>query len=670
MKRILAVILVLLTVSLLAVSCGKREETKPAITEDVFNEAVEMFVEYNKPTAANSVKGANFELPSKIVDYQGYDLDVAWEVVGGDGLVSLGESAKENTVTVKVNKYADKDTDFTMKGTVTCGEQSKTVEFKYSISQYVIATWEYWAENVKDVNMNIKGVVVAKYPYSAENKNTGVFIQDLDGEHGYFAYRMKCDSQSAYDTDLAIGNVIEVNGTTSIYNGFREIGTGGTYTVVTKDDGSVMTAEVKKVAIDELLGNATALDKLQGVICTLTGFKIKSIDWNTNNADNYYEKGAGSVYITVTKGGQDFKLYLSTSNQLTLDQLKSEYEKLGVGYTVNVEGPMSWYNAAQIYPCVGGITVVSTEVSAEDKIAEELTKVSLPASVQEATEITLPATGTTYTDVTYEWTVPEGVEGVAYADGKLTLTPASATTEVSIVLTAKCGDVTETKTFAVTLVVGEPTYEDIVNALYKLEKGQYLDGTFRLYGEIIKIDTAYSEQYNNITVTIVVGDMTDKPVQCFRMKGEGIADLKVGDKITVEGKLKRYNDTFEFDTGAVMIGLGEIIDPAKIVKQAYLLEGGATMENITLTGDIITINTAYSAQYGNITVTIVIGDLTDYPIQCFRAKGAEGIDVSGLAVGDRITITGTIKNFVKNNVSTIEFDAGSLVTEIVKAADV
>ena len=64
----------------------------------------------------------------------------------------------------------------------------------------------------------------------------------------------------------------------------------------------------------------------------------------------------------------------------------------------------------------------------------------------------------------------------------------------------------------------------------------------------------------------------------------------------------------------------------------------------------------------------VIGDMTDYPIQCYRAKGGEGIDISGLAVGDTITITGTVKNFVKNNVSTIEFDAGSLVTEIVKGA--
>ena len=43
------------------------------------------------------------------------------------------------------------------------------------------------------------------------------------------------------------------------------------------------------------------------------------------------------------------------------------------------------------------------------------------------------------------------------------------------------------------------------------------------------------------------------------------------------------------------------------------------------------------------------------------------MDISGLAVGDAITVTGTIKNFVKNEVSTIEFDTGCTVSEIVKA---
>ncbi|MBR0302654.1 MAG: hypothetical protein IJQ80_02280, partial [Clostridia bacterium] len=640
MKKVLSIVLVLLSLALILTACGNGKKAEP--TQQIVDDAADMFVDLNKP-GTNNVVAANFKLPSKIVDFEGYDFDVKWTVEGANGLVSVEDGEYE--ATVKVNKYADNDTEFTLKGTVSCGKVSNDskVAFKYVIKQYVISDWAYWADNTKGATMNIKGVVVAKYPYSAENKNTGVFIQDLDGEHGYFAYRLKCDSQAAYDNDLAIGNVLEINGTTSIYNGFREMGAGCTYDVVKNEDGTTMTAEVKKVALDDLVTKsaslAAALDQYQGMVGTLTGFKIKSIDWNTNNADTYKEKGAGSVYVTVTKDGKDLKLYLSTSNQLTLDDLISEYEKLGVGYTVNVEGPITWYNEPQMYPCKGGITVTSTEVTAADKLTTELKGLTLPANVTEETTITLPATGAEYDDVVFAWSVEADGTSAKIEDDKLILTPTEGTVNAVVKVVATCGDATETKEFQVAIVVGDPSYEDIVNSLYTLEKGQSLEGTYRLYGEIVKIDTPYSEQYGNITVTIVVEGLTEKPVQCFRMKGEGAEELKVGDKITVEGKLKRYNDTFEFDTGCAYVGQGEIIAPEKIVKAAYRLEAGATMENVTLTGVITTVNTAYSEQYGNITVTIVVDDLTDYPIQCFRAKGAEGVDISGLAVGDTITVT-------------------------------
>ena len=655
MKKILSLVLVLFTVVLLLASCG--EKTAPQETVD---EATEMLVLYNKPSEADKVKGANFTLPSKL-EYDGYTMDVAWTVEGGNGLVTVVEG--EEVDTIKVNKYADKDTEFTLKATVSSGKNKNTsTAFTYVIKQYVIASWDYWSENVKDVQMNIKGVIAAKYPYNADNKNTGLFIEDLDGQHGYFAYRIKCDSQAAYDTDLAIGNVIEVNGTTSVYNGFREMGTGCTYDVVRDDAGKIVTAEVKKVAIDDIVADTAKFDSYQGMIATLTGFKVKSIEWNTNNADTFESKGAGSVYVTLTKGGKDVKLYLSTSNQLTLADLAAEYKKVGIGYTVDVEAPVACYTTPQLYPCAGGITVVSTEVTDEDKIAADIVKVSLPTVVSEPTEIALPQTGATYSEVKYTWVLAPGTTVATIEDGVLKLEPTDDSVDLKLVLTATCGAATETKEFEMAVSLGDPSYVDIVNSLYKLESGQSLEGTFRLYGEVISIDTAYSEQYGNITVTIAVEGIEDKPVQCFRMVGTGIADLAVGDKITVEGTLKRFKDTFEFDAKCVLVGLGEIIDPAKIVKAAYRLQGDEKMENVTLTGVITTVNTAYSEQYGNITVTIVVAGLDDKPIQCYRAKGAEGVDISGLAVGDTVTVTGLIKVYK----GTVEFDAGCLVSEIVK----
>jgi len=54
------------------------------------------------------------------------------------------------------------------------------------------------------------------------------------------------------------------------------------------------------------------------------------------------------------------------------------------------------------------------------------------------------------------------------------------------------------------------SYEEIVNAAYALAEDTSLDGTFRLFGTIVNIDTPWSDQYSNISVVIVVDGDSDK----------------------------------------------------------------------------------------------------------------------------------------------------------------
>ncbi len=691
MRKALSVLLVLLMASaLLLTSCngGKPVETTPEttkqaeISQELLDNAADMVYTFNKPGENNQVS-SSFTLPSKLIDQEGFDLDVNWTVEGGNGLASIADSSEENKVLIKVDPYADKDTEFTVKGNVVGnGLTSKEITFKYVIKQYEIANWAYWAENTKDAAMNVRGVIVAKYPYAPDYKNTGVFIQDLDGEHGYFGYRLKCDSQEEYDTKLAIGNVIVISGTTSIYNGFREMGAGCTYSLV-YDGSEIKKAEVKKIPLDDMFKPETnlvsALDQYQGVICTLTGAKITKIEWVKNTFETFEEAGDGRVTVTVSKNGVDFSLFLSTSCTFTVAELKEEYSKLGVGYTVDIEGPMAWNNEPQIYPCVGGITVTSTDISDEEKLANEIAAVSIPENTNADLTVDLPAQGATYDAVKFDWKL-DPADSAKIENGKLVITLGSGIEELKLTLTATCGSLSETKEYKVVVMPANLTQEEIVNALYKLEKGKALPGTFTLKGKITKIDTAYSEQYGNITVTIVVGDMADKPVQCFRMKGEGAPDLKVGDVITVTGVLKRYNDTFEFDANCTLDkienGSGEAetqpaeTEPAeteppkddsveKLLKAAYALDKGKALDGThTLSGTITRVNTPYDAGYQNVTVTIVCDGLDQYPIQCFRMKG-EGADK--VKVGDKITVEGKIKKYTDG---TVEFDAGCTLKSI------
>ncbi len=206
------------------------------------------------------------------------------------------------------------------------------------------------------------------------------------------------------------------------------------------------------------------------------------------------------------------------------------------------------------------------------------------------------------------------------------------------------------------------TPAEIVDAAYALGANEKLEGQ-TLTGKITSIDTAYSEQYKNITVTIVIEGKEDKPIVCFRMKGEGAENLAVGDVITVTGDLINYvkdgaeTGTIEFNAGCTFTKAQAAMTPAEIVDAAYALGANEKLEGQTLTGKITSIDTAYSEQYKNITVTIVIEGKEDKPIVCFRMKG-EGAE--NLAVGDVITVTGDLINYVKDGAETgtIEFNAG------------
>ncbi len=202
------------------------------------------------------------------------------------------------------------------------------------------------------------------------------------------------------------------------------------------------------------------------------------------------------------------------------------------------------------------------------------------------------------------------------------------------------------------------SYEEIVAAAYTLEDGLAMEEAQRLFGTVVKIDTPWSEDYQNITVTIQIGDLAEQTIQCYRLSGEGAKDLAVGDEITVEGILKNYKGTIEFDAGCVLVGYGEHVSQAAILDAAYALEDGAAMTAPTaLKGVISKIDTVWSEDYQNITVTIVCDGKEEQSIMCYRLKGEGAKD---LAVGQEIAVAGIIKNYK----GTIEFDAGCVLIPV------
>ncbi len=149
------------------------------------------------------------------------------------------------------------------------------------------------------------------------------------------------------------------------------------------------------------------------------------------------------------------------------------------------------------------------------------------------------------------------------------------------------------------------TPEEIVNAVYELDLGGYLSGghEYTLTGVITDIPSPWSDDYGNISVVIVVGDMTDKPIECFRLKGEGANNLEVGNTITVKGKLTKYNNNtetgkVEFDAGCVLVSSDACAHVEEVIpgKAATCTETGMTDgKKCTTCGDILVEQTEIAA---------------------------------------------------------------------------
>ena len=116
------------------------------------------------------------------------------------------------------------------------------------------------------------------------------------------------------------------------------------------------------------------------------------------------------------------------------------------------------------------------------------------------------------------------------------------------------------------------------------------DGIENVYaqGVVSAIPTAYNSQYSNITFNIVdtYGD-TDF-VQAYRCTGTDAADVAVGDTALVSGTLKKFNSTYEFDSGCV---LQQLTHP--VVSTTWTItfdsDGGTDPDDIEV-GDGLTFN--------------------------------------------------------------------------------
>ena len=109
---------------------------------------------------------------------------------------------------------------------------------------------------------------------------------------------------------------------------------------------------------------------------------------------------------------------------------------------------------------------------------------------------------------------------------------------------------------------------------------------------------------------------------------------------------------------------------AAVLEKAAQLQGGETSgKDVYVKGliseitEIGTINQSTGEPYGNATYTIVDDPGTAQGLVVFRGFGLDGAKLAegDIKVGDEVVVVGVIKNYVKDEVSTIEVNQGNKI---------
>lgn len=198
------------------------------------------------------------------------------------------------------------------------------------------------------------------------------------------------------------------------------------------------------------------------------------------------------------------------------------------------------------------------------------------------------------------------------------------------------------------------TVADVIDAAYELEVGRALGGLFTMTG--IVTGYTFNATYGDANITIVVEGSEDQPMYCYQAKGNAAANVEIGDTVTVKGMIKNHQGTVEFDNPRILEHVEGSIedlpaetDPATILNMAYELAEGEFITGVfVLTGTITTY--AYSTDFGDAGITIVVEGFEDMPMFCYQTKG---VGVQNLKVGDVITVTATV---IKNYMGKVEFE--------------
>ena len=591
MKKILVVLMALVLCIAAFVACDNGKQ--PEVTYDAAAAASYVFNLYKD----NTTKNEDFEVTAT-VQVGGVAYDVEWTASEGATVTKKDDKA----YTVDIDEKSATGYEFTLTATVKAADGTSAQKaIRFNVPKYEIVSFEQYMAAAEGDNVTIQGIVVAINAKSAGNSRNHLFLADANVVGGYYSYQMDADPLEA---GVKVGMTVTVSGPVAPYSGMQEI-KGGVFKIV---DETIK--EYAPVDITDKVAAGESLKNYVGLPVTIKGVEIAGQE--LGGTSDYLKFKLGEVTSYIRTYVTDFPTTLKAEDKTTID----EAHAAKYGYKANVTGILVLYNSAPyLIPMTTDCFeyLEKVEKTPEQKVQEELDILTIPTFISKDTTLELPLKGTNYTDVTYTWAVDK--EGYTIdAEGKIALTVSSTPVELKFTVTAKCGDKTATKDITVKVALAKMSIKEAL----ELEDGAEVVIVGVVTG--IADKDAWSEQYKNMSVTLTDASGS---IYLFRIP----AKVEIGDVISVTGKMATYKENRQIAQGAT-------VEVLKVYTSAEATAAEDGTE-VVLKGKVTEINTAWSDQYKNITVTITDGAGTFY---LYRLS-------TNVQVGDEVVVFGKVGSY-------------------------
>ena len=231
------------------------------------------------------------------------------------------------------------------------------------------------------------------------------------------------------------------------------------------------------------------------------------------------------------------------------------------------------------------------------------------------------------------------------------------------------------KTASYYINVNAPIEKTVAEALViagNLENNETTDDVYSIEGYITNVEYTWTAN-NGITYLLADSLDSEAKIKVFKSTVDGGQSvgllLKTGDKVNVVGCLTKYNGTSEVAQGCVTT-LVEAA-PAEKINVSRALEIANALENdvksdkeYQVDGYIVSIVTAWSTQYNNISYNLGDTAGSSTVIEVFRSSGANANEGPNFKVGDKVNVVGYLTKHADNP----EFAQGC-VTTLLEAGD-